>query len=87
MAQKGADHRVAAVYPGVVETIQDHRRMEVRSHGSAYPHSRPICRLCRKSLYGQANRRYRSTNAILIIPPKFFAVFSNRENTRRHSFS
>jgi hypothetical protein len=26
-------------------------------------------------------------NAILIMPPKFLAVFSNRENTRRHSFS
>ena len=26
-------------------------------------------------------------NAILIMPPKFLAVFSNREKTRRHSFS
>ena len=26
-------------------------------------------------------------NAILIMPPKFFAVFSNRQTNRRHSFS
>jgi hypothetical protein len=26
-------------------------------------------------------------NAILIMPPKFLAVFSNREKIRRHSFS
>ena len=43
-------------------------------------------RLCLKSHF-VASCRYRWMNAILIIPTKFKAVFSKRENTRRLSFS